>query len=65
MKVEYRQRVIAVAAAAGALLVEASFAGRLRRMHGTLERNGQGRRPLRARPSRRVEPAPYSVKRHV
>jgi hypothetical protein len=68
MKVDNRQRVIAVAAAAGALIVEASLPGGLRWMHKTPKRRvdvNRSRVPLRATPSRKVEPAPYSVKRHA
>jgi hypothetical protein len=67
MKVDSRRRVIAVAAAAGALIMGASFPGRLRWMHKTRKRQCDAERRTRVRtsPSRRVEPAPFSVKRHA
>ncbi len=69
MKVDNRQRVIAVAAAVGALIAEASLPGGLRWMHKAPKRpvdvKRRSRVRLRATPSRKVEPAPYSVKRHA
>lgn len=66
MKVTRRQTLAALVATIGGLVAKASFLGRLRLVPSPLSDAEDGARPLgRPRPSRRVERAPYSVKRHA
>ncbi len=66
MKVTRRQTLAALVATIGGFVAKASFLGRFRLMPVSLSDAQDGTRRLgRPQPSRRVERAPHSVKRHA
>lgn len=70
MKVTRRGSLLAIGAAMGAIVVKSPLLARLRRLPEAIAASGPRTdggpgRAERPRPSRSVEPAPHSVKRHA